>query len=514
MLLSWLQRIAPSLRQLASPVAGLLAARGAWALRVAAALWGVLVDLLTRQGRGTPWHHRLFTSRRRSTALLAFCPQRSAQAELAGRANTASQAQEAVLNLQYGHQNPPPSRPCSLEPLPIPRLFTTRPPRPAASPPSSAAHHPARTSPGAPPIIHQGPPPRRRRATGALAAGGLGAPTSQGDATRGTQHHPAEAPPAAPGAPHHAFEEAPPAAPGAQHQPASTSSLPPGCDPAAAGFGVSAEVGELRAAGGTPSAKDETPSARAQGGGEGAHHHTEPDVFEEAPPAALTPDASVRHAATSSLPQGTAPVAAPARVPSSSATSLGADEAGLVDGSSSQDGDPAARPQDGAQGRILGADAVAAGGDQQTPLAGTSNGVPAVTNPGAANSSAPGAGRFAVPRAPTRRAMVQGPHPQWIDDEEYTEEVIDPEIEARRKYVKKVSAWRKGFTICLICHLKEEETEIKAKNDVIIKHCLEHQWKNLLKKFSRLQSPSSGESEPLGSRVTETAILSCCIRFT
>ncbi|TVU24947.1 hypothetical protein EJB05_27418, partial [Eragrostis curvula] len=85
-------------------------------------------------------------------------------------------------------------------------------------------------------------------------------------------------------------------------------------------------------------------AARAQDGGEGAHHRTELVVFEEAPPAALSHDASVRPEATSSLPQGTAPVAAHAPSPSpSSATSLGAadaDEAGLVEGSSSQDCDP------------------------------------------------------------------------------------------------------------------------------------------------------------------------------
>ncbi|TVU24967.1 hypothetical protein EJB05_27438, partial [Eragrostis curvula] len=180
----------------------------------------------------------------------------------------------------------------------------------------------------------------------------------------------------------------------------------------------------------------------------------------------------------------------------------------------------AARAQDGGQGRIIGADAVSAGGDQQTPpaplapLAGGSNGVPAVTNPGAANSSAPGAGRRAVPRAPTRRAIVQGPHPQLIEDEENVEEVRDPELEAHCKYVKKVSAWRKGYTVCLICHLEGKEKELKADNEEIIKHCREHQWKNLLKKFSRLQSTSSGESEPLGSRVTETVIISCCMPFT
>ncbi|TVU24940.1 hypothetical protein EJB05_27411, partial [Eragrostis curvula] len=85
-------------------------------------------------------------------------------------------------------------------------------------------------------------------------------------------------------------------------------------------------------------------AARAQDGGEGAHHRTELVVFEEAPPAALSHDASVRPEATSSLPPGTAAVAAPAPSPSpSSATSLGAadaDEAGLVEDSSSQDCDP------------------------------------------------------------------------------------------------------------------------------------------------------------------------------
>ncbi|TVU24966.1 hypothetical protein EJB05_27437, partial [Eragrostis curvula] len=295
------------------------------------------------------------------------------------------------------------------------------------------------------------------------AAGGLGVPTLQGDATRGAQHHPAEAPPAAPVAQHHA--EAPPAAP----DPASTSSLPPG-------FGVSAEVGELRAAGGTPSAKDETPSGKkvagqddVQGGGEGAHHHTETVVFEEAPPAALTPDASVRHAATSSLPQGTAP----ARVSSSSATSLGADEAGLVDGSSSQDCDPAARPQDGADASVGTSHHAATSSSsfpQVTPAA-RALGDLAAGGANQAGRGGKGGGRRAKPGRAKKAKKVNGTS-EWIDDEEYAEEVIDPEIEAHCKYVKKVSAWRKGYTICLICHLEGKQKEIKGDNDEIIKHCL------------------------------------------
>ncbi|TVU24973.1 hypothetical protein EJB05_27445, partial [Eragrostis curvula] len=248
----------PPLRQLAELVAGLLAAGGAWALRVAAALRDAILDLLTRQAAG---------------------------------------------------------------------------------------------------VVAQAPP------RAGLVGGGLEA----GDA---------------PGAQHHAdlvFEEAPPAAPSVHH--AATSSALNGA----------ADLDPSNAA--PPAGILPIDAARA-------HHRTDLVVFEEAPPAALGPDAATSTALRRSL---SAPLAGlvgggldasnrsssagrrstsaprwpldaahpaisgdrrPARVPSSSsATSLGADEAGLVEGSSSPDCDPAARPQDSAQGRILGADAVAAGGD-------------------------------------------------------------------------------------------------------------------------------------------------------
>ncbi|TVU24955.1 hypothetical protein EJB05_27426, partial [Eragrostis curvula] len=226
----------------------------------------------------------------------------------------------------------------------------------------------------------------------------------------------------------------------------------------------------------------------------GAQHHADL-VLEEAPPAALGPDASVHHAATSTALRRSlsAPLVglvggvldagdSPNRSPSAGRRSTSAprwahtwrpsNNAAHPDISAPGDQHHAfeeAPPAAPTSSLPLGCDPVATGfgvsaevgeirAAVETPIG------PAVTNPGAANSRAPGAP--AVPRAPTRR-----PHPQLIEDEENVEEVRDPELEAHCKYVKKVSAWRKGYTVCLICHLEGKEKELKADNEEIIKHC-------------------------------------------
>ncbi|KAL6907763.1 hypothetical protein ACP4OV_001933 [Aristida adscensionis] len=62
------------------------------------------------------------------------------------------------------------------------------------------------------------------------------------------------------------------------------------------------------------------------------------------------------------------------------------------------------------------------------------------------------------------------PLPQ-IEDEDIAETVDDPEEKAHRTYWEKVLRCRKGFTLCLICHLEGDETFLERKTHKIVKHC-------------------------------------------
>ncbi|CAO2146916.1 unnamed protein product, partial [Urochloa humidicola] len=156
----------------------------------------------------------------------------------------------------------------------------------------------------------------------------------------------------------------------------------------------------------------------------------------------------------------------------------GADAVAHV-GEHTQNGDICAAPAQATQDPQEGA----AGLDAQPGVAGADadavHAHPDLAAAPPAGRSGSRARRRGKPKKKPKEAAIAPLH-QWEEEEdEATEQEIDPELEKHQTYHDKAAACRKNYIYCLISHLNNKEKKLENQDEEIKHHCkTKHQCKN------------------------------------